>query len=279
LRYGHDSRNDYNTYDKVSREKGITSRSPFPTRAASVGDLDQRSQRYSTPASTAKLQTPQSDRRPPLQHSVPMSRLTSSDSSSKPQLPLSIQRPVSYSSTSDRTPSRQPPIGRSVSTPIIKSPVVAMSPRQPVNTLKLNDDLLLTVKSYIKMLDFSCFASLTKLGIDVPAEGFASLEAVAQKVDKEAIKRKVEVRNLESRQCTTPSSVDRQQQKDSRPPVDLSTAHRNHSTSVHSPRNTHEVRDVRDHPGHGGDNTSQVVRKRASRFSDRPPTDPTTALN
>jgi hypothetical protein len=242
-----------------------------------VGDLDQRSQRYSTPASTAKLQTPQSDRRPPLQHSVPMSRLTSSDSSSKPQLPLSIQRPVSYSSTSERTPSRQPPIGRSVSTPIIKSPVVAVSPRQPVNTLKLNDDLLLTVKSYIKMLDFACFTSLTKLGIDVPAKGFASLEAVVQKVGEDAIKRKLEVRNLESRQCATPSSVDRQQ--NTRPPVDLSTAHRTHSTPVHSPRNTHENRDVRDHPGHGGDNTSQVVRKRASRFSDRPPTDPTTALN
>ena len=277
MRYGHDSRNDYNTYDKVSREKGITARSPFPTRAASVGDLDQRSQRYSTPASAAKLQTPQSDRRPPLQHSVPMSRLTSSDSSSKPQLPLSIQRPVSYSSTSERTPSRQPPIGRSVSTPIIKSPVVAVSPRQPVNTLKLNDDLLLTVKSYIKMLDFACFTSLTKLGIDVPAKGFASLEAVVQKVGEDAIKRKLEVRNLESRQCATPSSVDRQQ--NTRPPVDLSTAHRTHSTPVHSPRNTHENKDVRDHPGHGGDNTSQVVRKRASRFSDRPPTDPTTALN
>mmetsp|Transcript_3243 Transcript_3243/g.5717 ORF Transcript_3243/g.5717 Transcript_3243/m.5717 type:complete len:377 (-) Transcript_3243:63-1193(-) len=278
-------------YDGSSRSRNTPSQSPMLTHRSSSGgsDSDNRSSSlHATPSSSSKfshVHTPQSDRKPPSSHLM-LSRSVSADVSRKPPLPqrpaLSDSHASERGSLSSATPSRHPPprLSRSVSTPAAagqKSPstsprarVLTPSAGRPFKSSYLNESLVATIQDYVKMMDFACFSSLHKLGVDCPTKGFTPLQEIFEQVDNERV--------AAAKQAATAAPASEQK---SRSLHDKRSDDVAYTTPVHSSRKHESNPRVPPDSGQTGEGSvhgsahaqaqPQVVRKRVSRFSDRPP--------
>lgn len=125
-----------------------------------------------------------------------------------------------------------------------------------------------TVRDYMKMLDYSCFSSLLKLGIDSPTEGFTQLHDILEQVDNERV--------IAAKQLTTPAETSAQK---SRSLHEKKSDDGAYSTPSHASRKYESNARTAVDSGHTVEGSvhaqpqvqPQIVRKKASRFSDRPP--------